>query len=340
MTVHPALRPALTPLAVFIPLILILIGNPVAAQGTHKDVLQAVVGIKTQISQDARTASFLGREREGSGIVIDDQGLVLTIGYLILEADSAIITGPDGKQVPATIVAYDHESGLGLLRLSGKLDIKPMRLGNSATVSLQDKILAASRGGDRPVIITEVVSRRVFTGGWEYLLENAIFTSPPHRFHSGAALVGEDGRLLGVGSLFVGNAAGSNVMSPGNMFVPVDALKPALADLLQTGRRSGKKRPWLGANTSEQRGRVFVDRVSPGGPAAKAGIAANDLILGVNGLPISGQADFYRKLWAAGEAGSTVKLNVLPEGGGNFSVKEIPVKTGDRYEWLKLGQSF
>ncbi len=340
MTVHPALRPVLITLAALIPLILMSIVIPAAAQSTDKDVLRAVVGVKTQISQDARTASFLGREREGSGIVIDDQGLVLTIGYLILEADSAVITGPNGKKVPASIVAYDHESGLGLLRLSGTLDIKPMRLGSSASVNLQDKVLVASRGGDRPVIITEVVSRRVFTGGWEYLLENAIFTSPPHRFHSGAALVGEDGRLLGVGSLFVGNAVAANVMSPGNMFVPVDVLKPVLADLLQTGRRSGKKRPWLGANTSEHRGRVFVDRVSPGGPAAVAGITANDLIMGINGAPTSGQADFYRKLWAAGEAGGTVKLNVLPEAGADFKVKEIPVTTGDRYEWLKLGRSF
>ncbi len=340
MTVHPALRPALAAFTAFIPLILMSIGFPAAAQSTDKDVLQAVVGVKTQISQDARTANFLGWEREGSGIVIDDQGLVLTIGYLILEADSALITGPDGKHVPATIVAYDHESGLGLLRLSGKLNIKPMRLGSSEGVNLQDKVLVASRGGDRPVIITEVVSRRVFTGGWEYLLENAIFTSPPHRYHSGAALVGEDGRLLGVGSLFVGNAAASNVMSPGNMFVPVDVLKPVLADLLQTGRRGGKKPPWLGANTSEHRGRVFVDRVSPGGPAAQAGIAANDLIMGINGAPTNSQADFYRKLWAAGEAGGTVKLNVLPEAGADFKVKEVPVKTGDRYEWLKLGRSF
>lgn len=322
-------------------LLLILLGAvALPVQAAEKDVLQAVVGIKSQIAADARTARFLGRERQGSGVVIDDQGLVLTIGYLILEADGAMVTGPDGTTVPATVVAYDHESGLGLLRLTKKLNVKPMRLGNSAILEVRDPVLIASRGGQQPVIAAQVVSRRVFTGYWEYLLDNAIFTAPPFGFHSGAALVGEDGKLLGIGSLFVNDAVAPAVPSPGNMFVPVDRLKPILADLLQSGRRSGPKKPWIGANTYEAQGRIFVNRITPDGPAARAGLAESDIILGVNGTPVHGHADFYRKLWSSGEPGVTVKLNVLPRTSGDFKAKEIQIHTGDRYDWLKIRRSF
>jgi len=311
-----------------------------AAKAAESDVLQAVVGIDSTIPQDARTARILGTERQGSGVVIDDQGLVLTIGYLILEASGALVTGPDGKQVPASIVAYDNESGLGLLRLSQKLNVKPMRLGDSSGVTESDHVLIAARGGQRPVSAARVVSRRVFTGYWEYMLEKAIFTSPPHSFHSGAALVGEDGRLLGIGSLFVNDAAAPNVPLPGNMFVPVNGLKPVLADLLQSGRRSGAKRPWIGANTFEANGRLFVTRVTINGPADKAGIKVGDLILGIRGLPVQNQADFYRRLWSSGEPGTAIELNVLPKDTNDLKIQKVPVLSGDRYNWLKINRSF
>ncbi|MAF49251.1 MAG: hypothetical protein CMM10_13405 [Rhodospirillaceae bacterium] len=306
----------------------------------NRDVLKAVVGVKAEISADARTARILGTERIGSGVVIDDSELVLTIGYLILEADGAIVTGPGGKQVAATIVAYDHDSGFGLLRLRGKLDIKPMRLGNSRTLTVGDGVLVASRGGAQPVVAARVVSRRVFTGAWEYMLERAIYTSPPHTYHSGAALIGEDGRLLGVGSLLVNDAAGPGRPLPGNMFVPVEILKPVLGDLLEKGRRSAPARPWIGANTLELAGRLLVTRVSPGGPAAKAGIEGGDLIIGVAGQPVRGQADYYRKVWRSGPAGSSVLLNVLPNNLEEMKIRDIPVRSIDRSEWLRLRRSF
>ena len=304
------------------------------------DISKAIVGIKAEVPASARTARILGTERIGSGIVIDGTGLILTIGYLILEADGAIVTGAGGKQVPATVVAYDHDSGFGLLRIRGALDTVPMRLGDSRNLSRGDKVLIASRGGNRPVIAANVVSRRVFTGGWEYLLERAIYTSPPHSFHSGAALIGEDGRLLGVGSLLVNDAAGSGRHMPGNMFVPVEILKPVLGDLLERGRRSGKARPWIGANTAELAGRLVVTRVSPGGPAAKAGIEGGNLILGVAGKPVSGQADFYRKVWSFGPAGNSVPLNLLPNDLSDMRIKEVPVQSIDRSDWLRLRRSY
>jgi serine protease Do len=304
------------------------------AKAAEKDILQAVVSVETTIPQDRRTARFLGTNRQGSGVIIDNEGLVLTIGYLILEAEGAIITGPSGKQSPAKIIAYDHESGFGLLRMRKSLSIKPMRLGNSTKLSIQDQVLIASRVGPQPIIPARVVSRRVFTGGWEYLLENAIFTTPPHSFHSGAALIGKDGKLLGIGSLIVGNAVAPNVRSPGNMFVPVNEIKPVLADLLEHGKRQAAAKPWIGANTIEMRDRVFINRVSKDGPASKAGLGPGDLIVGVNGKTVRSQENFYRTLWADRKAGDVIKLNILPRLTAEPVIKEFSIKSMNRLEWF------
>jgi serine protease Do len=305
------------------------------ANAIEKDLLQAVVSINATVPSDARTARFLGTERQGSGVIIDNEGLVLTIGYLILEAEGAVITGHDGSQTPAKIVAYDNESGFGLLRMQKPLAIKPIRLGDSDKLTVQDQVLAAGRLGPQPVIPARVVSRRVFTGGWEYLLEKAIFTVPPHTFHSGAALISENGKLMGIGSLIVTNAVASTLHSPGNMFVPVNAIKSVLADLLAHGKRQSAAKPWIGANTVELRDRVFINRVSKDGPASKAGLAPGDLIAGVNGNTIRSQEDFYRKLWAGHKAGDVIKLNVLPRLDPAPIIKEFTIESLSRQDWLK-----
>ena len=298
--------------------------------------LDAVVGVRAAIPPDARTAEVLGTERSGSGAVIDDNGLVVTIGYLILEAISVEIVLPDDQVVPAEVVAYDSDTGFGLLRALQPLGIEPIDLGRSADLQDQNEVLVASSGGARPVIGAVVVSRRDFAGYWEYLLPDAIFTTPPHQFFGGAALIGRAGRLLGIGSLVVGDAAGPGSSLPGNMFVPIDALKPIYRDLLDHGRSSAPARPWLGLYTEDLRGRVFVNRTASEGPAARAGIVKDDIIMAVNGEPILDMADFYRKLWALGRAGIEVSLTVL----GADGVTQIAVQSADRYDYLKLQPSY
>ena len=199
--------------------------------------------------------SNLGREREGSGIVIDESGLVLTIGYLMVEAHAAEVVTNAGRTVPATVVGYDHETGFGLLRTLEPLKIKPLAFGKSADVKEQDPALVASFGGAAMVLPVHVASRREFTGSWEYLVEGAIFTTPPHPAWSGAALINREGKLVGVGSLIVGDASGGESNdTPGNMFVPIDLLLPILGDLLANGRVAGPGRPWLGVNAQELHG--------------------------------------------------------------------------------------
>jgi S1-C subfamily serine protease len=303
---------------------------------TLDDMVAAVVRIKTFINPDGSSIANLGREREGSGIVIDESGLVLTIGYLMVEAHSAELVTNGGRTVPATIVGYDHETGFGLLRAIEPLKIKPLAIGKSGDVKEQDPELVASFGGAGMVLPVHVVSRREFTGSWEYLVDGAIFTSPPHPAWSGAALINREGKLVGVGSLIVGNASGETGERPGNMFVPIDLLLPIMADLLANGRVSGPGRPWLGVNAQELQGNLVVGRVAPESPAAKSGIRRGDIIVGIDGDRTRTLGDFYRRLWSSGAAGVTVPLDVLSGG----DRRRVEVQSINRLDSLKLKSTF
>ena len=312
-------------------------GSAAVAQNERvEDLVSAVVRIRTHINPDGRTVEGLGREREGSGIVIDTDGLVLTIGYLMVEAYAAEVVDNSGRTVPANVVGYDHESGFGLLRTIEPLKLKPMALGKSAAIKERDPVLIASFGGAAMVAAAYVVAKREFAGNWEYMLDDALFTAPPHPAWSGAALISREGKLVGVGSLVVGDAIGGSDKTPGNMFVPIDRLSPILGDLLSGGRVAGPGRPWLGVNADELRGRLFVGRVTPGGPAEKAGLRRGDVIVGVNGEQPKSLADFYRKVWAQGGAGANVALDVLQDS----QVRRLDVKSINRLDHLKLKSSF
>ena len=306
-----------------------------AAQAGLMEVLSAVVAVEARIPGDARTAAVLGDQRLGSGVVIDGAGLVVTIGYLILEASDAWVRTAGGQRVPAEIVAYDHETGFGLLRAQAHLDkVVPMALGDSDALVEGTPAVIASFGGPGAVMPVMTVSRRAFAGYWEYLLENAIFTSPPHRFFGGAALMSTSGRLVGVGSLIVPDAALEPSRAPGNMFVPVAQLKSVLADLIVSGRSAGPLRPWLGVFAEERGdGMVVVQSLAADGPALQAGIEPGDVIVAAGDLRVDGLADFYRKLWHGRGPGDRVTLTV--ERGGES--RSFEVLGGNRYRWLRLG---
>jgi S1-C subfamily serine protease len=300
------------------------------------ELVSGVVRIKTFINPDGRTLQNLGREREGSGIVIDNNGLVLTIGYLMVEAHAVEVTSNDGRTVPAEVLGYDHETGFGLLRTLAPLKVRPMALGKSADLKERDPVLIASFGGRDRVAPVDVVTKREFAGSWEYMLNEAIFTAPPHPAWSGAALIDHQGKLVGVGSLIVGDTSGKGDGVVGNMFVPIDALPPILADLMSNGRVSGPGRPWLGLTTEEARGRLLVSRVIAAGPAEKAGLRRGDIIVGVAGVAPTNLADFYRKVWAVGGAGATVPIDVLQD----QEKRRFEVKSINRLDHLKLKSTF
>jgi serine protease Do len=308
----------------------------VAETTTLGELVSAVVRIKAHINPDGRTVENLGREREGSGIVIDNNGLVLTIGYLMTEAHAAEVVTNDGRVVPANIVGYDHETGFGLLQAISPLKVKPLPLGKSASVKEKDPVVVATFGGLDKAGAAFVVSKREFVGNWEYVVENALFTSPPHPNWSGAALISQEGRLVGVGSLIVGDASGKRDNVAGNMFVPIDLLPPILADLIADGRAAGAGRPWLGINTEDIRGHMMISRVTPDGPAEKAGLRRHDVILSINGETPKSVVDLYRKVWAQGVAGATIGLDIQRE----TARMHIDVKSINRLDHLKLKSTF
>ncbi len=303
---------------------------------TASDILNGVVGLRTEIPASARTARMLGTERDGSGIVIDSDGLVLTIGYLILEAMAAQVIDVDGRIVPADILAYDYDTGFGLLRAQQPLTAKPLRFGRSQDIEAGMPVLAVAHGGSEAVVATYVTSRDEFVGYWEYLLDSAIFTAPPHTHYAGAALIGDDGRLLGVGSLYVNDPGPNDERRPGNMFVPIALLRPILADLLVNGRSSAPPRPWLGMFSRQIGQHVVVSRVLPEGPAAEAGIDVGDLVVGVGKDKVTDLADMFRKVWALGDAGVSVPLVILRDGG----LQPVTVKSGDRYDYLRMNPTY
>src|SRR5690349_14210164 len=296
------------------------------------DAANAVVKLSIKAVEDARTADTLGAEREGTGIIIDrKRGLILTIGYLVLEAASILVMTNDSRIYPASVAGFDHASGFGLVRVASGLASSEVELGDSGSVRELHTVTVAAHGGAGGNSAAAVVARRRFTGWWGDMIEEAIFTSPPRYDHSGAGLFDENGKLVGIASLWVSDTLEIGAAFPGNMFVPIDLLKPLIDDLVSTGRRSGPARPWLGVYSEQHEGHVFVSRTLPDSPAARAGLTRGDVILGVAGQSIGGQSDFYRKLWSSGEAGCDVALHVLHE----KAVKQVVVRTADRMDYLR-----
>ena len=292
-----------------------------------------MVRVRAQAAPNSRSGQTLGRNREGSGVVIDSSVLVLTIGYLITEAEKIELSTADGKVYPATVVGFDNATGLGLLKSLVPVPIKPIDMGLSSDTKERDMVLIVGFDGVAPAY---VVSKRQFVGYWEYLLDEAIYTAPATVNWQGAALVSKEGKLLGIGSLAVGNAMSTGANVPGNMFLPIDLLKPVIGDFIANGKSTSVPRLWLGVTSQEVGGNLLVVRVSAEGPAEEAGLKAGDIIVGIAGDGIKGQADFYTRLWKMGNTGVEVVLDVLR---GN-RVENLSIKSGDRNTYFRTKATY
>jgi S1-C subfamily serine protease len=292
--------------------------------------LDAMVLLRAEVPEDAFTAGILGTERVGNGVVIRDDGLVLTIGYLITEATTIWLNTNAGKAVPGHPLAYDQSTGFGLVQPLGNLGAPAIARGTAASCRVGDDVVVAGHGGRRHALKAKLIAKREFAGYWEYVLDEALFTAPAHPHWSGAALIGREGRLLGIGSLMVQEELGGRTVQ-GNMLVPIDLLEPILEDMLKLGRAKRAARPWLGLYATEVKGHVVVSGVAGGGPAERAGVQAGDIVVEVSGARVGGLADLFRKIWSVGPAGVEVPMTLAREG----SVSRIRVPSTDRQDLLK-----
>jgi S1-C subfamily serine protease len=288
------------------------------------------VEVHSTIPEDGFTAATLGTERSGSGIVIRENGLVLTIGYLITEAETIWLKSGNGRTIPAHPLAYDQETGFGLVQALGRLDLPAIELGRSSETKLGDAVILAG-GGPFRFVHSHIIGKQEFAGYWEYLLEEALFTAPAHPLWGGAGLISADCKLLGVGSLLVREVTASGSPRDVNMVVPIDLLPPILDDLLAYGQVNKPPRPWLGVYSAESDGKIMVADVTERGPAAAAGLRQGDIVLGVRDLSVDGLADFYRKVWNCGPAGTEIPIEVVRDNRAIW----LRIKSADRGSYLK-----
>ncbi len=293
--------------------------------------LSAIVALRTRIPEDALTAPVLGTERAGHGVVISAHGLVLTIGYLITEADSVWLVDQSGRSAPGHVVGYDQETGFGLVQALQSMSWPWLELGSSAHLEVEEPVLVAGHGGREAVVNARVIARREFAGYWEYVLDDAIFTAPAHPNWGGAALLADDGKLCGIGSLLVQHVGRGSTARAANMIVPIDLLKPILADMQHYGRPNRPPRPWLGWLVQEVEEHLVVAGVYEGCPAQNAGLRVGDLVLEVNGTPVSDLAELFRRVWSLGEAGVAVPLTI----GRDDASQVVVVDSTDRNACLK-----
>lgn len=310
---------------------------PLAAQPKPRDygydlerALASVVGLRAVIPADAFTAEILGTERVGHGVLIQDSGVILTIGYLVTEAEEVWLTLIDGRVVPGHVLGYDYETGFGLVQTLGRIDLPPLKFDQSSSAQPGEGVVLAGAGGIARSTAAQIVSKQEFAGYWEYVLDEAIFTTPAHPHWGGTALIGPAGDLLGIGSL---QLEGTSKGKPEhlNMVVPIDLLKPIYDDLLKRGRANRPARPWLGVYCIEVEDRIVIAGLAKGGPAQRAGLQTGDLVLAVAGSEVRELAPCFRKIWSLGHAGVEVPLQIWREG----DTFEVRINSGDRDRYLK-----
>jgi S1-C subfamily serine protease len=293
--------------------------------------LAAVVGVRSIVPGDAFSAETLGTERAGNGVLIRKDGLVLTIGYLVTEAETVWLSLSDGRSVPGHVLGYDQETGFGLLQALARLDLPELPFGRSSDVAVGEQVVVAGAGGRHRCVAAQVAARQEFAGYWEYVLDEAIFTAPAHPNWGGTAAIGPDGHLIGIGSLQLDQPREGGKTEHLNMIVPIDLLKPILEDLLTLGQRNRPPRPWLGLYATEVDNRVVVVGLSQRGPAKRSDLRTGDVVLAVGGMEVSGLAGLFRRIWSLGDAGVEVPLTIFREG----QSLELKVPSADRRRFLK-----
>ena len=278
-----------------------------------EQALGAIASLRSTVPADAFSADTLGTERQGNAVHIGD-GQMLTIGYLINEAETIWLRFSDGKVLQGTTLGYDYETGFGLVQTLGRIGVPSLEPGDSDAARIGAQVVAAGAGGAQHSVAAEITARQEFAGYWEYLVEDALFTAPSHPNWGGTALIGRGGELLGIGSLQLERSSEDGKSEPINMFVPINLFKPIAKDLRMHGRPNRPSRPWIGVHAAEIDGNLVVIGRAQRGPARRAGLLRRDLLVGVAGEEVRDLGGFYRRMWSVGPAGAEIPLLVVRDG--------------------------
>ena len=294
--------------------------------------LSAVVGVRAIIPPDAFTADTLGTERAGNGVLIRSDGLVLTIGYLVTEAETIWLSLIDGRNVPGTVLAYDQTTGFGLIQALARLEMPALPIGDSGAAGIGERVVVGGAGGRARSVAARIVAKQEFAGYWEYVVDEAIFTAPSHPNWGGTALINANGELIGIGSLQLQEGREQGPPGDINMIVPIDLLKPIFDDLLTLGRPNKPSRPWLGLYATEIENKLIVVGLAKDGPAQRADLRTGDVLLTVGGQEVSTLAGLYRRIWGLGAAGVEIPMSIYRDG----KTLDAKVKSSDRGRHLKV----
>ncbi len=296
-----------------------------------EQALNAVVGLRTIVPPDAYTAETLGTERLGHGVLIGKDGVIVTIGYLVTEAETVWIKLADGRVVQGHVIGYDQETGFGMVQALARIDMPYLPLGTSSSAKVGEPVVIGGTGGKSNSVAAQIIAKQEFAGYWEYVLDQAFFTAPSHPHWGGTAMIGPSGELLGIGSLQVQQVRSDGKSEDINMMVPIDLLKPIMNDMLTTGRPQKPPRPWLGVYATEVGDRIAVAGVAGRGPAKSADLRSGDIIMDVGGAEVRNLAGFFRRVWSLGEAGIEVPVTIVRKG----KTIAVTIRSGDRRKFLK-----
>ena len=288
----------------------------------------AIVGLRVRNSESATSSARLGSRRFGSGVIFDARGYVLTVSYLLLDAIEVEARGRDGRAVPARVVGFDLDTGLGVVKLEGDGPWPVAALGDSrgGVAGARTGTVGVDEDNDLIQVTGAVNAVRRFSAYWEYMLDRAIIVAPASPQWGGSAVVNDRGELIGIASLRLGEPPHVNLAIPIEKFVPVKD------ELIDSGRIASRPpRPWLGLYTVSMPAGLFVSELSPVGPASRAGFRQGDRILKVNGVAVASQEEFYEQLWSR-RAGDLIELSVQRDN----QVRTISVPSVDRHRLFQV----
>jgi S1-C subfamily serine protease len=304
------------------------VAAPGATDGSVADIYERVSGGVVYIS-----AERAGGQASGSGFVIDGDGSIVTNDHVVDGAQQVTVRfgsqGEAGEPVRARVVGTDPSTDLALLKVDPddvEGDLQPLQLATSDGLRPGDPAIAiGSPFGLEGTVTSGIISAldREIEAPNGFSISGVIQTDAAiNPGNSGGPLLDGEGRVIGVNSQIATNGGGSN--SGVGFAVPIDTVRNVIPQLERDGEID---RAWLGVSSTEAppRDGALVREVTPGGPAAEAGLRAGDLVVELDGNRVRNPSDLGQAVLTR-KPGDTVDVVVQRDG----DRETVRVELGDR----------